>query len=195
MGLQYSQQSSTSRYVALVAVLTALFSIYGTVSGIELRPLTQSLDLFFLLPVFFAILVSLTGKKWSSTLLGTIIGLLFLYPTAAVPFSPHITISLIVNGLVFDLYLRESKIDLYDISRRQLITAGALGNFAMAVAGLLVFQIFIGPQATLLWAVKPVGDTVVGALGGFFGWIVIERVRGIRTRRILETKSAVKVRV
>ena len=195
MGLQYSRQSSTSRYVALVAVLTALYSIYGTVSGIELRPLTQSLDLFFLLPVFFAILVSLTGRKWSSTLLGTIVGLLFLYPTAAVPFSPHITVSLIVSGLVFDLYLRESKSDLYDISKRQLVAAGALGNFSMAVAGLLVFQIFIGPQATFLWVLKPIADTVVGALGGFFGWIVIERVKGIRTRRVLEAKTALKVRI
>jgi hypothetical protein len=180
--------------VALVAVLTALYSIYGFVSGVELRPFTQSLDLFFLLPVFFAILVSLTGKKWSSTLLATIIGLLFAYPTAGVPFPWHITVSLIVNGLVFDIYLQESKIDLYEIPKRQLITAGALGNFGMAIAGLLVFQIFIGPQATILWVLKPMGDTFVGALGGLFGWMVIERVRGIRTRRLLEAKSAVKVR-
>jgi hypothetical protein len=192
--LQHTRTSTTSRYVALVAVLTALYSIYGFVSGVELRPFTQSLDLFFLLPVFFAILVSLTGKKWSSTLLATIIGLLFAYPTAGVPFPWHITVSLIVNGLVFDIYLQESKIDLYEIPKRQLITAGALGNFGMAIAGLLVFQIFIGPQATILWVLKPMGDTFVGALGGLFGWMVIERVRGIRTRRLLEAKSAVKVR-
>jgi hypothetical protein len=178
----------------LVAALAALYSIYGIVSGIELRPFTQSLDLFFLLPVFFTILISLTGKKWSSTILATIIGLLFLYPTAGVPFSPHITVSLIVNGLVFDLYLQESKTDLYDISERQLIIAGALGNFGMSIAGLLIFQVFIGAQATLLWILKPIADTFVGVLGGFFGWLVIERVKGVRTRRVLEAKSAVKVR-
>src|SRR5256712_5093258 len=83
--------TSTSRYVALVAVLTALFTAYGYISSIELRPVTRSLDLFFLLPAFFAILVSLTGKKWGGTILAAIIGLIFLgTPSAAGNFSPHI---------------------------------------------------------------------------------------------------------
>jgi hypothetical protein len=177
-----------------MAALTALYSVYGYTSGVALRSVTRSLDLFFLLPAFFAVLVSLTGKRWSSTLFGTIIGLLFLYPTAGVPLSPHITISLIVNGLVFDLFLRESKTSLYELSRRQLVIAGTLGNFAMAIVGLLVFQVFSGSQVWYVWALALVGDPVAGALGGFFGWIVIERVRGMRTRRLLEAKSAVKLR-
>src|SRR5207247_4864904 len=53
--------ASTSRYVALVAVLTALFTAYGYVSSVELRAITHSVDLFFLLPAFFAILISLTA--------------------------------------------------------------------------------------------------------------------------------------
>jgi uncharacterized membrane protein len=191
---QYKHASTTSRYVALVAVLTAIYAAYGYVSGIALQPLTKSLDLFFLLPVFFAILLSLTGKKWSSTLLGTIIGLLFLYPTAGVPISPHITISLIVNGLVFDLYLRESRTSLYDLSMKQLVTAGALGNLAMAVAGLLIFQIFSQAQSAYLWAFALIGDTLAGAAGGFFGAIVVERVKGLQTRRVLEAKASLKVR-
>ena len=179
----------------MVAVLTALYSVYGYASGIALRNLTRSLDLFFLLPVFFAILVSLTGKRWSSTLLGTIIGLLFLYPTAGVPLSPHITISLIVNGLVFDLYLQESKTSLYDLSRRQLVIAATLGNLAMAVAGLLVFQVFSGVQSTYVWALALIGDPLVGVAGGLFGAIVVERVKGLQTRRLLETKSSLRVQI
>src|SRR5579864_4977633 len=178
--MEYKQHSTTSRYIALVAVLTATYSTYGYVFGTALQPLTQSLDLFFLLPTFFAILVSLTGKRWSSTLLGAIIGLLFLYPTAEVPFSPHIAISLIVNGLVFDLYLIKSKTSSYEMSRKQLVTAGTLGNLAMAIAGLLVFQIFspgviqtasLGPYALtgeLLWAFAIIANALVGAAGGFF---------------------------
>lgn len=192
--MHYRQTSTTSRYVALTAALAALYSVFGYVSGIALRSVTRSLDLFFLLPVFFAILISLTGKRWSSALLGTIIGLLFLYPTAGVPLSPHITIALIVNGLVFDLYLRESKTSPYDLSRRQLITAGTLGNLAMAVAGLLVFQLFIGAQTAIVWALALVGDTIVGAIGGFFGAVIVERVKGVQTRRVLEAKSSLKVK-
>jgi hypothetical protein len=192
--MEYKQHSTTSRYVALVAVLTAIYTAYGYVSGIALQPLTQSLDLFFLLPVFFAILVSLTGKRWSSTLLGTIIGLLFLYPTAGVPLSPHITISLIINGFVFDLYLRESKTSLYDLSRRQLITASALGNLGMAIGGLLVFQLFSQTQSAYLWAFALISDTLVGAAGGFFGSVIIDRVRGAQTRKALEARASMRVR-
>src|SRR5207245_9544854 len=121
--------TSTSLYVALVAVLTALFTAYGYVSSIELRTVTRSLDLFFLLPAFFAILVSLTGKKWGGTILGTIIGLIFLgTPSAASNFSPHITASVIVNGLVFALYLQGSVDSLLDPSKKAPAIAGKLRN-------------------------------------------------------------------
>jgi hypothetical protein len=39
------------------------------------------------------------------------------------------------------------------------------------------------------------GDTLVGAAGAFFGTIVVERVKGLQARRVLEAKSAVRVRV
>jgi|GEM_PF-6088338 len=188
--------TSTTKYVALVAVLTALFTAYGYISSIELRPVTRSLDLFFLLPAFFAILVSLTGKKWGGTILGVIIGLVFLgTPSAAGNFSPHITASVIVNGLVFDLYLQRSGSSLLDPSRKRLVIAGTLGNFAMAPSGLLVLQAVGGPSSAVIWTIALVGDTLVGAAGAFFGTIVVERVRGVQARRILEAKSAVRVRV
>ena len=190
----YRQVSNLSRYVALVAVLTALYSVYGYVSGIALRSLTLSLDLFFLLPVFFAVLVSLSGRRWSSTLFGTIIGLLFLYPSPNVPIPYHIGISLIINGLVFDLYLRETGSSLYELSRRQLVTAAILGNFSMAVAGLLIFQIFSQPQAALLWGFKLFTDPLVGAFGGFFGATVVERVKGVQARRTLEARSSLRIK-
>src|SRR5467141_1620162 len=163
--------TSTSRYVALVAALTALFTAYGYVSSIELRSVTRSLDLFFLLPAFFAILVSLTGKKWGGTILGT------------------------VNGLVFDLYLQHSGGSLLDPSRKHLVLAGTLGNLAMAPTGLLVLQAVGGPSSALIWAIALIGDTLVGSAGAFFGTIVVERVKGVQARRVLEAKSAVRVRV
>jgi len=188
--------TSTSRYVALVAALTALFTAYGYVSSIELRSVTRSLDLFFLLPAFFAILVSLTGKKWGGTILGTLIGLIFLgTPSAAGNFSPHITASLVVNGLEFDLYLQHSDDSLLDPWTKHLVLAGTLGNLAMAPTGLLVLQAVWGPSSALIWAIALIGDTLVGSAGAFFGTIVVERVKGVQARRVLEAKSAVRVRV
>jgi hypothetical protein len=188
--------TSTSRYVALVAVLTALFTAYGYISSIEFRFVTGSLDLFFLLPAFFAILVSLTGKKWGGTILATIIGLIFLgTPSAGSNFSPHITASVIVNGLVFDLYLQHFGGSLLDPSRRSLVIAGTLGNLAMAPTGLLVLQAVGTASPALIWVIALIRDTLVGAAGAFFGTIVVERVKGLQARRVLEAKSAVRVRV
>jgi hypothetical protein len=188
--------TSTSRYVALVAVLTALFTAYGYISSIEFRFVTRSLDLFFLLPTFFAILISLTGKRWGGTILATIIGLIFLgTPSAGSNFSPHITASVIVNGLVFDLYLQRFGGSLLDPSRRNLVIAGTLGNLAMAPTGLLVLQAVGTASPAVIWVVALIGDTLVGAAGAFFGTIVVERVKGLQARRVLEAKSAVRVSV
>jgi len=188
--------ASASRYVALVAVLTALFTAYGYVSSVELRSLTRSLDLFFLLPAFFAILVSLTGKKWGGTVLATIIGLIFIpTPSAGSNFSPHIAASVIVNGLVFDLYLQHSGNSLLDPSRKHLVLAGTLGNLAMAPTGLLVLQAVGIASPAVIWAVALIGDTLVGAAGAFFGTIVVERVKGLQARRVLEARSDIRVRV
>jgi hypothetical protein len=190
--LQYKHPSTVSRYVALVAVLTGLYIAYGYVSSVEFRTATRSLDLFFLLPAFFTILVSLTGKKWSATLLAAINGLIFLGTPA--PFPLHIAISLVVNGLVFDLYLQRASKSLFDPARKHLVIAGILGNLAMAPIGLLVLQLAGFPSSILVWVLALVGDTIVGGVGAFFGATIVERVRGIQTRRVLEATASMNVR-
>jgi len=80
------------------------------------------------------------------------------------------------------------------------VVAGTLGNLAMAPTGLLILQaVFgisvLGPSPTATWAIALIGDTLVGAAGAFFGTIIVERVKGLQARRVLEAKSAVRVRV
>lgn len=190
--MQTTNSPALSKYVALVAVLTGLYIAYGYASSVELRSATRSLDLFFLLPAFFAILVSLTGRRWSATLLATINGLIFLGTPA--PFPLHITISLIANGLVFDLYLQRSSKSLLDPSRRDLVIAGTLGNLVMAPVGLLILQAAGLASSIDVWVIALVGDTIVGGVGAFFGAVVVDRVRGLQTRRVLEAKASMKVR-
>jgi hypothetical protein len=70
-----------------------------------------------------------------------------------------------------------------------------LGNLAMALTGLLVLQAVGVPSLAVIWAIALIGDTLVGAAGAFFGTIIVERVKGLQARRVLEAKSAVRVRV
>lgn len=73
--------------------------------------------------------------------------------------------------------------------------AGTLGNLAMAPVGLLVLQVAGLPSTLVTWGVALVGDVIVGGVGAFFGSLIVERVRGVRTRRVVEAKASLKIRV
>jgi len=176
--------SFTSRDLALVAGLTGLYLVYGYASGVTLGHTILELDLFFLISALFTIIVSMTGKRWSATLLGTINGLILLgEPNAPVA----ITLSLIPNGLFFDLalYTRDHTID--GLSRKRLMIAGALGNLAMAISGLVILQaigFFQGKGLDFILVttvIALVTNPLVGAIGALFGAIVLKRV-GERVR-------------
>src|SRR5207245_9003571 len=116
-------------------------------------------------------------------------------PSADVNCSALSTAAVLVIGLIVDLYLQRSDSSLLDPSRKHLVVAGTLGNLAMAPAGLLVLQAVFGPSPAVIWAIALIGDTLVGSAGAFFGTLVVERVKGVQARRVLEAKSAVRVRV
>lgn len=172
--------TSTSRYLALIAGFTALYLVYGYASGVALGHTIFELDVFFLISALFTILVSLTGRKWSATILGLISGLLL----SGDPNAPFlIGLSLVPNGLVFDLTIRGRTYPSNELSTKRLVIAGALGNLAMAVAGLLISAYDKAlPTSGILFvvsvAVALVGNPIIGVLGAFFGKLVVERVEG-----------------
>ena len=176
--------SFTSRDLALVAGMSALYLGYGYVSGVTLGHTIREVDLFFLISALFTILVSLTRKPWTATILGTVTGLI-LITTPGAPLA--VTLALIPNGLVFDLTLRAGDHLFDNLSRKRFVVAGALGNLAMAIFGLAMLQglgFFHGfGVSTLLviWVTALVGDTLVGALGALFGTAVVRRL-GERVR-------------
>jgi hypothetical protein len=176
--------SFTSRDLALVAGLTGLYLVYGYASGVTFGHTILELDLFFLISALFTIVVSMTGKRWSATLLGTVNGLILL----GEPNAPlAITLSLIPNGLVFDLalYTRNQTTD--RLSSKRFVVAGALGNLAMAISGLVILQaigFFQGKELSFILVtsvVALVSNPLVGAIGALLGTIVVKRV-GERVR-------------
>src|SRR5438132_9484142 len=119
--MDYKHSSFSNRDLALVAGLTGLYLVYGYASGVTFGHTILELDLFFLISALFTIIVSVTGKRWSATLLGTVNGLILLgEPNAPVA----ITLSLVPTVLFFDLalYTRAHTIDV--LSRTRLIIAG-----------------------------------------------------------------------
>ncbi len=177
--MEKKRGSLTSRDLALVAGLTGLYLVYGYASGVTFGHTILELDLFFLISALFTIVVSMTGKRWSATLLGTVNGLILL----GEPNAPlAITLSLIPNGLVFDLafYTRNEKIN--ELSRKRFVIAGGLGNLAMAISGLVILQavgFFQGKGLDFFLATSVIAlvtNPIVGAIGALFGTIVVNRV-------------------
>lgn len=172
------RSASTSRYLALVAGLTGLYLAYGYVSGVTLGHAIFELDLFFLISALFTILVSLTGRKWSATISGIVNGLLlFADPNAPL----GIGLSLIPNGWVFDMAVLGGNRFANSISKKRFAVAGALGNLAMAITGLLIAEAVGALNATgisliVSSVIALVGNPVVGALGALLGTAVVDRV-------------------
>lgn len=176
-----AQKYSASRYLALLAGFTALYLVYGYESGYEFQHNLFELDLFFLISVLFTILVSVTARRWSATIFAAITGLLlFGDPNAPV----GIGLSLIPNGIVFDLVLRGNGNGEIR-SRKRFVVAGAAGNLAMAVAGLLIAYaggaLPSGLAGTISVIVALIGNPIVGALGALLGILVVQRL-GERVR-------------
>ncbi len=181
--MEKKRGSFTSRDLALVAGLTGLYLVYGYASGVTFGHTILELDLFFLISALFTIVVSMTGKRWSATLLGTVNGLILLGEPGA-PLA--ITLSLIPNGLVFDLALFSRDRLIESLSWKRFVIAGTLGNLAMAISGLVILLggFFQGKGLDFILATSAIAlvtNPLVGAIGAFFGTIVVKRV-GERVR-------------
>src|SRR5947209_13388413 len=118
----------TGRDLELVAELTWLYLVYGYASGVTFGHTILELDLFFLISAFFTIVVSMTGKRWSATLLGTVNGLILLgEPNAPVA----ITLALIPNGIIFDLALYTRDHIIIRLSKKRVALDYDSGNCRM----------------------------------------------------------------
>lgn len=181
VSVQRHVRAFTSRDLALVAAFAALYLAYGYLSSIAFRTATRSMDLFFLIALLFTVLVSMIQKPWASTLLATVSGVIFLGTPA--PFAVHIAISLIANGVVFDLYLRLMSKNRLP-SPRDVVAAAGLGNLAMSGSGFVTLGlvgILALPVAIVVVAL--VADSLLGVAGALVGLGVVARFRGISQAR------------
>jgi hypothetical protein len=176
----------TVRDLALISGFAGVLVADGYVSSLA-RTVTRNLDTFFLIATLFTVLALMTRKHWTSTLLALVTGLIFL-ATPGAPFPPHITLSLIANGLVFDLALlimlaRSSR---PEPSRNQLAVAGSLGSGIMALVALPLIAFFDPSAITKLpfsvWPGIILGDAFIGLIGVFFGYLVAKRIHVSRLR-------------
>jgi len=173
----------TVRDLALISGFAGILVADGYVSSLA-RTVTRTTDTFFLIAALFTVLALMTRKHWTSTLLALVTGLIFL-ATPGAPFPPHITLSLIANGIVFDLALlfMLSRSTGPEPTRNQLAVAGTLGNMVMAITALAALTITVGVNIPLnIWPAIILADAFIGLIGVFFGYLVAKRLHVSRLR-------------
>ena len=163
----------TVRDLALISGFAGILVADGYVSSLA-RAVTRTTDTFFLIAALFTVLALMTRKHWTSTLLAL-----------GAPFPPHITLSLIANGIVFDLALLAmlSRSTGPEPTRNQLAVAGSLGNMVMAITALAALTTTVGVNIPLnIWPAIILGDAFIGLIGVFFGHLVAKRLHVSRLR-------------
>ncbi len=171
-------QNTLVRDLMVVAGFAAILVADGYVSSLA-RSITRTTDVFFLIATLFTLAALITRRTGMPTLLGVIAGLIFLGAPGS-PFPPHITVSLVANGLAFDLALmmvfRRSG-EFAGPTRNQLLVAGSLGNMAMAIIALVVLETTVGVNIPIqIWPAIIFGDGFVGTIGAWFGFVVGRRL-------------------
>ncbi len=141
----------------------------------------------------FTILKCLTGRPWAATLLAIVSSPAYLFTAA--PFPVHIMIALIVNGFIFDLYLRLGQ-DKIRYARNHLVVAGAIGSFVMAAITLAVLTVVGLNIPAFVYPIALVTDTLAGAVGVILGIIIVRRVGGeYAPLKTIKTRKTVSIGV
>ncbi len=90
----------TTRHVAVIALLSALYSILGGASGLLVGPLLRGYPAHFFRGLTMSMTAAYSQRRWSTTLMGFISGLIFLVIVPA-PAS-YLLASSLVAGLAYD---------------------------------------------------------------------------------------------
>jgi hypothetical protein len=186
----WKRQSFTNRDLALIAGVGAVAIVYGYFASVSFRTVTRSTDVFFLMATAFTILKCTTGKHWTATLLALVASPVYLLTSA--PFPIHIPIALVVNGFIFDLYLRLGQ-EKTRYARNHLVVAGAIGSFVMAAITLTVLTVFGIPIPPFVLPIALITDTFAGVIGVLLGIVIARRVSAeyapLKTVKIKKTIS------
>lgn len=159
----------SSRDVATVASIAAVYAGYSLFSSSAVGHLTHGVDTFFVRSLLFIALTFATPRAGTAILLGLVSGAIIEFTTPA-PIHFYILPSIVAYSVVFEIFLWKGRASSRETVRLMLATA--LSSLAMAVVALSVFTLagfFTTGLVPLVWLAGISRDVGLGLAGAFVG--------------------------
>ena len=163
------QLVKTTRHIAVIALLSALYSILGAASGLLVGPLLRGYPAHLFRGLTMSMTAAYSQRKWSTTLMGFISGIIFLVIVPAP--APYLLAASLAAGLAYDAVIMVGGRYAESSRRRGRIVLGTVvSSVAEAVVALSILT-YVGlfeVQAmvlTMIWLGAAAANIVL-SLGG-----------------------------
>jgi len=159
----------TTRQITVISLLSALYSVLGTASGLLVGPALRGYPAHIFRGLTMSMTAAYSQRKWSTTLMGLISGLIFL---AIVPApAPYLLASSLAAGLVYDIVIGFGGHYAESSRRRRRIAAGTIisgvAEAAVAMAILTYVGLFtVTPTVLAIIWVSAIAANIVLSLAG-----------------------------
>jgi LytS/YehU family sensor histidine kinase len=177
--MQQATRVKTAKNIAVIALISALYAVLGTLSGLLVGPALRGYPAHFFRGLTMSVAAAYSGRMWSTTLMGLISGLVFL---ALVPApAPYLLASTLAAGLVYDLVVAAG--GSYQVSSRRrgrILSAVSLSGLAeslVALAILTYLGFFQVPASVLamIWVGAIAANLVLSVAGSSITILILNR--------------------
>lgn len=167
--------------MAVIALISALYAVLGTVSGLLLGPALRGYPAHFFRGLTMSMTAAYSRRMWSTTIMGAISGLIFL---AIVPApAPYLLIASLSAGLIYDLTTRigGSYAESSRRSRRIAVATilSGVGESVVALTLLTYFGLFkVTPTVlAIIWVSAVAANIVISLAGASITLLLLRRYR------------------
>ncbi len=168
----------SSKDLALIASLSAVYTGYSLVSSYAVGQFTHGVDTLLVRSLLFVVLPALTLKAGSASLMGLVSGITIELVIPA-PIRFYIFFGALAYGLVYDAYMKLRGFRRHVMKTDSVLMATTLSSLAMSVAALSIFTIvgfFPVGILPLIWTFGILRDIAMGIIGGVIGIKVTRRI-------------------
>jgi hypothetical protein len=171
----------TTRQITVIALLSALYSVLGSASGLLVGPALRGYPAHLFRGLTMSMTAAYSRRRWSTTLMGLISGLIFL---AIVPApAPYLLASSIAAGLVYDIvigfgghYPESSRM------RRRIAAGTVLSGVAESVVALAILT-YVGlfkvtsTVLAIIWVSAIAANIVLSLAGASITMLLLRRFK------------------
>ncbi|GBC68975.1 hypothetical protein HRbin01_00665 [archaeon HR01] len=169
----------TAKNIAVIALISASYSVLGTASGLLVGPALRGYPAHFFRGLLMSMAAAYSRWMWSTALMGVISGLVFLVLVPAP--APYLLASTLAAGLVYDAVVAVGGSYAASARRRgRILSAATLSGLAESVVALAILT-YLGffqvpaPVLAIIWAGAIAANLVLSVAGSSVTILILRR--------------------